>query len=77
VEAALVAGPARDGGECQLTDELIGAVIAAVRPARASGHGAAWESLLAHEQQIRDRVEADLQLTNVHGKLIARWFCPE
>ena len=23
-------------------DELIGAVIAAVRPARASGHGAAW-----------------------------------
>jgi transposase len=73
VEAALTAGLVRDGGECQLTDELIGAVIAAVRPARASGHGGAWESLLAHEQQIREWVTGgELQLTNVHGKLTRR-----
>jgi transposase len=70
VEAAQVAGLVRDGGEEQLCDELIGAVIAAVRPARASGHGAGWESLLAHEQQICHWVTDDeLQLTNIHGKL--------
>ena len=50
VEAALAAGLVRDGGEGQLSDELVGAVIAAVRSARASGHGAAWETLLVHEQ---------------------------
>ncbi len=72
VEAAVAAGLLRDGGECQLSDELIGAVVAAVRPARASGHGAAWESLLGHEQQIRDWIEVELQLTNVHGKLTRR-----
>jgi hypothetical protein len=69
VEAGLAAGLARDGGVEQLTDELIGAVIAAVRPARAAGHGAAWERLLGHEQQISEWVKADLQLTNIHGKL--------
>jgi transposase len=73
VEAAQAAGLVRDGGAGQLCDELIGAVIAAVRPARAAGHGAAWESLLAHEQQIRDWIDGDdLQLTNVHGKLTRR-----
>jgi hypothetical protein len=35
VEAAVAAGLVRDGGEDQLTDELLGAVVAAVRPARA------------------------------------------
>jgi len=69
VEAAQVAGLVRDGGDGQLCDALIGAVIAAVRPARASGHGASWDRLLPHETQIRDWVEADLQLTNIHGKL--------
>jgi DNA-binding IclR family transcriptional regulator len=38
VEAAVAAGVVRDGGEQQLTDELIGAVIVAVRPERALGH---------------------------------------
>jgi transposase len=70
VEAAQAAGLVRDGGEGQLCDALIGAVIAAVRPARQSGHGAAWEALLAHESRIRDWIETDdLQLTNIHGKL--------
>ena len=70
VEAAVAAGVVRDGGEDQLTDELLGAVVAAVRPARAGGHGAAWEALLAEEMRIRDWIERDeLQLTNVHGKL--------
>jgi transposase len=73
VEAAQAAGLVRDGVPEQLCDELIGAVIAAVRPARASGHGAAWDSLLAHETQIRDWIaDDDLQLTNIHGKLARR-----
>lgn len=73
VEAAQAAGLVREGGEGELSDELLGAVIAAVRPARASGHGAAWQTLLAHEQQIRGWVEEDeLQMTNIHGKLARR-----
>jgi hypothetical protein len=70
VEAAAALGLVRDGGEQQLSDELLGAVVAAVRPVRQSGRGAAWEALLAVEEQIRDWVGKDgLQLTNVHGKL--------
>jgi hypothetical protein len=73
VEAAWTAGLVRDGGVGQLSEELIGAVVAAVRPVRASGHGQSWELLLAFEQQIRDWVGKDgLQLTNVHGKLTRR-----
>ena len=40
VDAAVAVGLVRGGGEQQLTDELVGAVIAAVRPERAQGHGA-------------------------------------
>jgi transposase len=70
VEAAVAAGLVRDGGEAQLTDELLGAVVAAVRPARRVGHGQAWAALLAEETRIREWIEADrLQLTNIHGKL--------
>ncbi|MFZ2174818.1 MAG: hypothetical protein WAW17_12450 [Rhodococcus sp. (in: high G+C Gram-positive bacteria)] len=37
-----------------LDDELIGAVIEAVRPAaRPNGHGAAWDQLLGFEEQMR------------------------
>ena len=73
VEAAVAAGLVREGGEHQLTDELLGAVVAAVRPVRAGGHGAVWEGLLAEEARIRDWIERDeLQLTNIHGKLDRR-----
>ena len=40
IRAAQAAGLARDGDESQLTDELLGQVVAAVRPARPAGHGA-------------------------------------
>ena len=43
VAAAVAAGLDRDGGVGQLCDELIGTVVAAVRPDRPQGHGAAWE----------------------------------
>jgi len=72
VAAAEEAGLRRDGGEEQLTDELIGVVVAAVRPARPSGHGQAWEDLAPWTAQITSWVKADLQLTNIHGKLTRR-----
>ena len=69
VAAAEQAGLRRDGGEGQLTDELVGVVVAAVRPARPSGHGRAWEDLGPWTEEITGWVQADLQLTNIHGKL--------
>src|SRR3954469_1102918 len=55
VEAAQALGLSREAGVPveEVTDELIGLVVEAVRPARPGGHGAAWESLLRHEEQIR------------------------
>lgn len=72
VDAAVEAGLVRDGGESQLTDELIGAVIAAVRPERSHGRGQAWDRLEVVGEDIRGWVEQDLQLTNIHGKLARR-----
>ena len=45
-------GLVREAGLEALSDELVGAVVAAVRPARPNGHGAVWELLLAHEDQV-------------------------
>lgn len=42
----------RDCGVGAVTDELVGVVVEAVRLARPNGHGASWETLLAHEEQI-------------------------
>lgn len=72
VEAGQASGLLRDGGEGQLTDELIGAVVGLVRPARATGHGAAWAELVPWTNQITAWVKAELQLTNIHGKLTRR-----
>jgi hypothetical protein len=38
VTAAVAAGLSREGGEEQLTDELIGQVVSVVRPVRPDGH---------------------------------------
>lgn len=57
VEAAETAGLARDAGVEAVTDELVGAVVDAVRPARPNGHGASWELLLGHEEQVRGWVK--------------------
>ena len=53
VEAAQAAGLVRDGGVQGVSEELIGVVVGAVRPVRRNGHGASWETLLAHEEQVR------------------------
>ena len=52
VDAAVAVGLSRDGGEGQLTDELLGAVVEAVRPVRPRGRGAAWERCQANRDLI-------------------------
>jgi hypothetical protein len=58
VAAAEAAGLSRGAGPAAVTDELVG-LVEAVRPARPSGHGSSWESLLGHVEQIRGWVRGD------------------
>jgi hypothetical protein len=66
-------GPARagstDGGGCQLTDELLAAVIAEVRPSRPDGKRAAWKTVAGQHEQIKDWLKQGLTLTKVHTLL--------
>jgi len=71
VAAAEVAGVCREGGLGQLTDEVIGQVVAAVRPVRAGGHGHAWEALEAEREQISEWVGKDLSVVKI-ADLLAR-----
>jgi transposase len=71
VEAAQAVGLARDGGSGQLSDELIGAVVGAVRPARPGGYGPAWERLLPVREQVSRWVEQGLTVVKVEA-LLAR-----
>lgn len=52
VDAAVAAGLVREAGLAAISDELVGAVVTAVRPVRPNGHGASWDLLLAREEQI-------------------------
>ena len=71
IRAAQAAGLARDGDESQLTDELLGQVVAAVRPARPAGHGASWEALAPREAEITGWVKDGLTLVKI-GELLER-----
>jgi transposase len=62
----------RQGGEDQLSDELIGAVLEAVRPVRPAGHGDSWAAVEPHEAQIKAWLEDGLRLTKVHRLLERR-----
>ncbi len=48
----MAAGLSREGGEKQLTDELIGQVVSVVRPVRPDEHGAGWAELEARHGEI-------------------------
>jgi transposase len=80
VQAAQAAGLGRSAGLAAVDDELIAAVVAAVRPARPNGHGQAWDSLLGWEEQIRAWVAGDgkdakpLTVVKIHD-LLARRGC--
>ena len=69
IAAGQAAGLARDGDESQLTDELIGVVVGAVRPARPAGHGSSWEVLAGRKEQIAAWVKQDLTLVKIHELL--------
>jgi hypothetical protein len=71
VAAAEAAGLVRTDGEAQLTDELIGQVVDAVRPARPGGHGSSWEALEAEHAHIAEWVKQDLSVVKI-GDLLAR-----
>jgi transposase len=69
VDRARACGLDRDGGDCQLTDELIAAVIAEVRPHRPTGKSPAWESIAAEHEQIKTWLKDGLTLTKIHTLL--------
>jgi hypothetical protein len=71
VDAAVEAGLDRDCGVEQLSDELIGAVVTAVRPDRPQGHGQAWEALSANHDRISTWVKDGLTVVKI-GDLLAR-----
>lgn len=71
VQAAEAAGVVRGGGWGQVTDEVVGAVVAAVRPARPSGHGGAWQLLEAERGQISEWVDDGLTVVKI-GTLLGR-----
>jgi transposase len=71
IRAAQEAGLDRGGGEGQLTDELIGLVVSAVRPARPAGHGQSWEALTARRDDIAGWVRDGLTLVKA-GELLER-----
>ncbi|HTP17855.1 MAG TPA: IS21 family transposase, partial [Streptosporangiaceae bacterium] len=69
IGAAQAAGLARGGDESQLTDELLGQVVAAVRPARPAGHGPSWEALAERKAGITAWVKDGLTLVKIHELL--------
>jgi hypothetical protein len=71
VASAMCLGVERFGGEEQLTEELIGEVVEAVRPHRTDGHGAAWRTLLKEEKQITQWVADGLTVVKI-GILLER-----
>src|SRR5271165_5128477 len=71
IRAAQAAGLARDGDESQLTDELLGQVVAAVRPARPAGHGASWEALVPVTAEVTGWVKDGVTLVKI-GELLER-----
>jgi hypothetical protein len=50
----------RDGDACQLTYEVLAAVIAGVRPSRPDGKSDPWETIAAQAEQIKAWLDQDL-----------------
>jgi transposase len=66
VQAAQAAGVTREGGDGQLSEEVLGAVVAVVRPDRPRGNGASWEAIAAQREQIQTWLKQDLTLAKIH-----------
>lgn len=79
VEAAQAAGLEKTDSAAAVDDDLIAAVVDTVRPDRPHGHGATWEQLVSHEEQITKWVAGDgeqkpLTITKIEV-LLARKGC--
>jgi len=73
IGAAQAAGVVRDGGEEQLSDEVIGQVCELVRPHRPDGHGAAWSTLKSNHDRLETwLVDDKLTVVKVHDLLVRR-----
>ena len=70
VTATVEAGLDRDGGVDQLSDRLIGAVVAAVRPDRPKGFGSAWKVLRVNHDQINTWVGDGLTVVKIGDMLL-------
>ena len=70
VMAAVAAGLSREGGEEQLTDELIGQVVSVVRPVRPNGHGAGLGGAGGRQEEIAAWVKGGVPVVKI-GILLA------
>lgn len=66
VQAAQAAGVARESGDGQLTEEVLGAVVAVVRPDRPRSNGASWEAIAVQREQIAAWLKQGLTLAKIH-----------
>jgi transposase len=71
IAAAIELGVVRDGGERQLSDELLGQICERVRPRRPDGHGESWHRLLAEQEIITAWVKDGLTVVKI-GVLLRR-----
>ena len=71
IAAAIEVGVDRDGGEEQLSDELIGQIFERMRPGRPDGHGESWRRLLREEEQIKAWLKQELTVVKI-GILLRR-----
>jgi len=69
VDGAISCGLARDGGEGQLADGLIGVVCESVRPVRPDGHGQSWETISQHHDAVKGWLDNGLTLVKTHELL--------
>jgi transposase len=70
IGAAMACGLVRDGGESQLSDELLGQVCERVRPHRPDGHGGGWATLQSHHDRLKGwLVDDGLTVVKAHELL--------
>jgi len=72
VEAAVALGLCRRGGEEQLTDELVGGVVASVRSSGPGIRGRSWAKCVKHKEFLDVQLKKGLTLTKTHVLLQRR-----
>ena len=72
IDAAVAAGVDKGGGEAQLTDLVMAVVCETVRPHRPRGRGEAWETLVAHHDQLKEWLVVKKLTVVKAGEFLAR-----